>query len=103
MKLYTPGELAHIACRDGDWSLKQRRRYGWELVIESSEGQQVGWYSGRHWLSGGTIGLASGGRVDLRRSFNGPWNLCVSETRERFARLSHDGLNLSLAIRSLPP
>jgi hypothetical protein len=28
LKLYTPGELAHIACRDGDWSLKQRRRYG---------------------------------------------------------------------------
>ena len=40
-------ELARMECAEGAWCLKKRRRLGWELLIESADGQHVGWYSGR--------------------------------------------------------
>lgn len=106
LRLYGAGEVAHVACREGSWSLKKRRKYGWEFVIESSDGRHVGWYSGHHWLPGGTIILGNGDRIALRRSLDLGWNLRVKDTRERFVRLSRygpNGLTLSLTVRSLPP
>jgi hypothetical protein len=67
--------LARMICADGDWCLQKRRRLGWELLIESREGQHLGWYSGRKWLRGGTISLIDAAHFDLRRSLNRRWTL----------------------------
>jgi hypothetical protein len=102
LRTYESGDLARIACADGAWGLNKRRRYGWELVVESSDGRYVGSYSGHHWLPGGTIALANGTRIDLRRSLRG-WKLRVSETRERIVDPSeYRRDSLRLTIRSRP-
>lgn len=104
-RLYGPGELASMACREGTWSLNKRRKYGWELLIESGDGRHVGWYSGRRWLLGGTIIFADGVRVDLRRSRKLGWKLQVRDTREVIAEFSHyrsASASASVTIRSLP-
>src|SRR5450755_2112857 len=96
-------ELARMECAEGAWCLKKRRRLGWELLIESADGQHVGWYSGRRWLPGGTISLTDGTQVDLRRSLNGGWKLQTTDARQRLVdiRRSHR-LLMTLTIRSLP-
>ena len=74
-----------MACAEGSWCLTKRRRLGWELVIESNDGERVGEYSGRRWLPGGTISLTDGTEVDLRRSLNRRWKLQPTDTKQRFA------------------
>ena len=104
LRLYGPGELVGMACREGTWSLNKRRKYGWELLIESRDGGHIGWYSGRHWFPGGTIILADGARVDLRRSRTFGWKLELSGTREVIAEISrYKPGSASVTIRSLPP
>lgn len=102
LSLYGGDELARMVCADGAWVLKKRLKYGWELVIESSDGRHVGWYSGRHWLPGGTIFLAGGAQVDLRRSLYGGWKLQVTETHRRIMDMRGYGFSRPLTIRSLP-
>lgn len=103
LRLYGPAGLVEMVCREGTWCLRKRRKYGWELLIESSGGRHVGWYSGRRWLVGGTIILADGTRVDLRRSRKLGWNLRVSETRDPIVEVSrYRSGSLSLTIQSLP-
>ena len=100
-------ELAWMACADGSWCLKKRRPLGWELVIESLDGQHVGWYSGRHWIAGGTISLVAGTQFDLRRALNRRWKLCQTDSRESFLDIrtstSPGGLTMLLSVRSVPP
>ena len=70
-----------MACAGGSWCLTKRRRLGWELVIESNNGEHVGGYSGRRWLPGGTIFLTDGTQVDLRRSLIRRWKLQSTDTK----------------------
>jgi hypothetical protein len=97
--------LAHMACREGDWFLTRRRKHGWEFVIEVEDRSQVGLYSGRRWRAGGTIQMADGTRVDLRRRTPiADWNLQTPDHRP-FAAISISGLERDKAwvtIRSLP-
>ena len=107
LSLYNASALARMACAEGAWRVDKRRRYGWELIIEAPDGRLVGWYSGRRWLPGGTIFLADGSQVDLRRSANGHWKLQTSGTREAFvvmraSRPGTSGVEIALEIRSGP-
>jgi len=97
-------ELARMECAEGAWCLKKRRRLGWELLIESVDGQHVGLYSGRRWLPGGSISLTDGTQADLRRLLNGGWKLQTTGARQRLVdmRRSHR-LLMTLTIRPLPP
>ena len=96
---------AHMACREGDWFLTRRLKHGWEFVIEAEDRSQVGLYSGRRWRAGGTILMADGTRVDLRRRTPiADWNLQTPGQRP-FAAISISGLerdNARVTIRSLP-
>lgn len=102
-----PAELAWMACADGSWCLKKRLPLGWELVIESWDGQHVGWYSGRRWLPGGTISLVAGTQFDLRRALNRHWKLCQTDSRGSFLHIrtstSRGGLTMLLSVRSMLP
>jgi hypothetical protein len=93
--------LAQMSCNEGTWFLKRARKYGWELVIESSEGRHVGRYSGHHWLSGGTIFLANNAQVDLRGSYRG-WKLEVRDTGERILDIRGRRPPSTLTVRSQP-
>jgi len=99
-------ELARMMCTEGSWCLEKRRSLGWELIIESSDGQHVGWYSGRKWLPGGTISLTDGTRGDLRRSFGRRWKLQKTDSNERFLEIRRSGApsaqTVVVTIRSLP-
>ena len=101
-----PDALARMICADGDWRLQKRRRLGWELLIESREGQQVGWYSGRKWLSGGTISLTDNAQFDLRRSPSRRWKLRATGRREAFLDIRTSGAPSSqrvvVAVRLRP-
>lgn len=92
------GDLVRLVCAEGSWRLNKRRKYGWELVIESADGRPIGSYSGRHWAAGGTISMADGVRADFRHNPIRAWNLRVSETRELIATLG----GRKLTIHSLP-
>ena len=83
--------LVGIECAEGMWSLRRRQRRGWQFVIESSNDQHVGWYSGRKWLPGGTIDLTDGTQVALARSLTGRWRLRDSELTGAFAYLRSSG------------
>lgn len=83
--------LARMMCADGDWWLRKRRRLGWDLFMESCDGEHVGWYSGRHWLPGGTFSLADGTEFELRRSLNRRWKLSVSDGEEQVLQLRTSG------------
>ena len=99
--------LAWMVCADGAWRLNKRRTLGWELVIESWDGQPVGSYSGRRWLPGGTISVIAGMRIDLRRAFGGAWKLSVTDARDCFLDIrtskSRGALAMILTVRSAPP
>lgn len=99
--------LAWMACADGSWRLNKRRPLGWELVIESWDGQPVGWYSGRRWVPGGTISLIAGTHVDLRRAFGGRWKLRITDAQDYFLDIrpskSRGGLTMVITVRSEPP
>jgi hypothetical protein len=99
-------ELAVLACAEGAWCLKKRHRLGWELVIESSDGRHVGWYSGRRWLAGGTIYLIDGTQVDLRRSLHRRWRLQATDTGQRVADIRTSGMSteptMALTMRVHP-
>jgi hypothetical protein len=98
--------LASMGCSDGSWCLKKRHRIGWELDIESSDGHQVGSYSGRHWLAGGAISLIGGAHVELRRTFNGHHRLRVAGERDWFLVIqtsrARTGLTMALTVLSTP-
>jgi hypothetical protein len=98
--------LARLACAEGVWSLQKRCRLGWELVITSASGENSGWYSGRHWLPGGTIVLATGSRVKLSRAPSLHWKLRAGGGEVIAAIRTHGGLrkgiDTSLTIRSIP-
>ena len=105
LRLYAAGAsvLAQIACRDGTWSLHKRQKHGWELVLESSDGRFVAWYSGHRWFPGGTIILADGARLDLRRSVALRWQLLAEETQEPIMDISRFRRGAQrVTIRSLP-
>jgi len=98
--------LASMAGSDGSWSLKKRHRIGWDLDIESPDGHQIGSYSGRRWLPGGTISLIDGPHVDLRRVINGHHMLRVVGERDWFLDIrtsgSRTGLTMAIAVLSTP-
>lgn len=96
-------ELARMACVDGAWRLENRRQFGWEFLIESSDGQHVGSYSGRRWLPGGTIFLADGAQVALQPSLTGRWKLRTRSDRQSFVEIrKSDNGPMALTIRSFP-
>jgi hypothetical protein len=99
--------LAWMACSDGSWRLNKRRPLGWELVIESWDGQPVGSYSGRRWVPGGTISLIAGTHIDLRRVLGGHWKLRITDAQDRFVDIrtskSRQGLTMVLTVGSEPP
>lgn len=104
LRLYAPGVLAEIACQEGTWSVHKRQRRGWELWVEAADGRSVAWYSGNHWCPGGTIILADGARLDLRRSVALRWTLRAEETREPIMEISrHRRGAQRVTIRSFPP
>ena len=80
-------ELARMACVDGAWFLKKRLQFGWEFLIESSDGQHVGTYSGRRWLPGGTIFSADGAQVALQPSLTGRWKPKTRSNRQSFVEI----------------
>ena len=93
-----------MACREGGWYLTKHRKYGWDLVIEAKDRSQVGLYFGRRWRVGGTILMADGTRVYLRRKLNGNWNLRTPNSRP-FAAIRISRLEMrpiAATIRSLP-
>lgn len=98
--------LARMVWAESAWCLKKRHGLGWELVIESSDGRDVGRYSRRHWLPGGTIALTNGTQVDLRRSLSRRWKLRASHTKEQLVDIHVAGApsaqKVSVAVRSLP-
>jgi hypothetical protein len=98
--------LASMAVSDGSWSLRKRHRIGWDLHIESSDGNQVGSYSGRRLLPGGTISLIDGPDIDLRRLMNGHHMLRVVGKRKWFLDIrtsgSRAGLTMAVAVLSTP-
>ena len=100
------GAVARMTCADGDWRLQKRRRFGWELLIESGEGQRCGWYSGRKWLSGGTLSLTDGAQFDLRRSLNRRWKLRPVDGGDPFLEIRTSGIpsaqRVAVAILSRP-
>jgi hypothetical protein len=71
----TRHELARVECADGEWRMLKRRRVGYELLIESSDGTGLGSYAGWQWLGGGTFSLAEGTEFELRRAMNRNWRL----------------------------
>ena len=83
--------LASVICADGAWRLQARRRFGWELIVESYDGQHVGWYSGRHWLPGGIVILIDGTRVDLRRTLRLRWKLQATDDKQRLVDIRTSG------------
>ena len=91
------GDLVRLVCAEGSWRLNKRHKYGWELVIESTDGRPIGSYSGRHWASGGTISVADGVQADLRKTPLGVWKLRVPATREPIASLRGRMLTIRLA------
>ena len=99
--------LARIASSDGEWCLKKRLRVGWELIIESSAGEHVGWYSGRKWLPGGTISFTDETQADLRRSLTRRWKVEALDGQEQFLDIRTSGVpsaqTLVVTIRVPPP
>lgn len=99
-------ELMRIACADGLWRLTKRVPLGWELTIESWEGDVVGWYSGRHWRAGGTMSFIDNAQVDLRRSLLGVWKGRTVDSRDPFVTLRSSrvpgSLGAALRIHALP-
>ncbi len=97
-------ELAWMASAEGAWGLKKRQPLGWELIIESADGGHIGWYSGRHWLPGGTISLVDGAQVEMRRSLKGRWKLQTTDNRQALVEIWRDraARQMALTIRSFP-
>jgi hypothetical protein len=95
------GDLVRLVCAEGSWCLNKRRKYGWELVIESSDGQHTGWYSGHGLLPGGTILLPNDVQIDLRRVLRGR-KLEVRETGERILHIRGNRPPCTLTIHSMP-
>jgi hypothetical protein len=96
-------ELARFECAEGEWRVLKRVRRGWELIIEDYDGRQAGWYSGRHWLAGGTISLTTGTQMDLRKPLPGLWKLQTTETRDVITDMRVYGPSSArVMIRALP-
>jgi hypothetical protein len=95
------GDLVRLACAEGSWRLNKRRKYGWELVIESCDGQHAGWYSGHGLLPGGTIFLANDAQIDLRRTLRGR-KLELRETGERILDIRGNRPPRTVTIHSMP-
>jgi hypothetical protein len=95
-----------MATSAGVWSLEKRGRVGWEYTLVDSNGQEVGAYSGRSWLPGGTISLIDGTKAHLRRSFGRAWKVLIADAHERCVDIrksrSPGGATLALTIRSVP-
>jgi hypothetical protein len=95
-----------MATSAGVWSLEKRGRVGWEYTLVDSNGQEVGAYSGRSWLLGGTISLIDGTKAHLRRSFGRAWKVLIADAHERCVDIrksrSPGGATLALTIRSVP-
>ena len=72
-----------MATSAGVWSLEKRGRVGWDYALVDANGQEVGAYSGRSWLPGGTIPLIDGTKAHLRRSFGPVWKVLIADTHER--------------------
>jgi hypothetical protein len=95
------GELVRLACAEGSWRVCKRRKYGWDLVIESWEGQHAGWYSGHGLFPGGTIFLAHDAQIDLRRTLRGR-KLELRDTGERILDIRGNRPPCTLTIHSMP-
>jgi hypothetical protein len=65
------------------WSLQKRRPAGWEYLILRTDGVEVGSYSGRRWLPGGTILLHDGTRAELRTSLLKTSSVRLTDTRQK--------------------
>lgn len=93
------GELMRMECSAGEWRLWKRRRLGWELVIQSAQGELVGWYSGRRWRAGGTIFLKAGPELDLVKSLVRRWTLRTVDSAEPIMHLHGSPVERSLPLR----
>lgn len=105
LRLHGRGALATVRCAEGSRSLIKRRSLGWSLGIEEPERGPVGWYSGRRWLPGGIIMLASGAQLELLQSLSGGWKVrrAGHETLASIRLGSRHGeRTAALTLRSLP-
>lgn len=91
LRLFDRSRLATLECADGFWSLSNRSRTGWELVIRGANGDQIGSYAGRRWRSGGTIRLSGGHEAELLRTMTGTWKLRSGNDREPWASIRPSG------------
>jgi hypothetical protein len=87
VSLFGSSRLALVACAEGSMSLTKRRQCGWQLLIRRPDGKNLGLYSGRRWLSGGTIILTSGVEVGLEHGVLGMWTIHSLASHERLASL----------------
>lgn len=101
LSLNGPEELARMECAEGTWRVHKRSRHGWDMIIESTAGRQVGSYASRRWLPGGTIALRSGTQLDLKRPLPGVWKLQKTDTTERIVDIrGHRSASAALTIHS---
>jgi hypothetical protein len=87
VSLFGSSRLALVACAEGSMSLTKRRQFGWQLGIRRPDGKPLGLYSGRRWLSGGTIILTSGVEVGLEHGVLGMWTIHSLQSHEKLASL----------------
>jgi len=87
VSLLGSSRLALVACAEGSVSLTKRRQFGWQLLIRRPDGKNLGLYSGRRWLSGGTIILTSGVEVGLEHGVLGMWTIHSLASHEKLASL----------------
>jgi hypothetical protein len=101
--------LMEIACADARWRLTKRNRHGWDLGLERIDDHSLlGQYRARDWLAGGTIELARGPSVAVRKRPGGPWRLQMSRAKPfaeipRHALTWHRDEPLQVIVKSLPP
>lgn len=93
-------QLARMASAEGEWSVTKRRPLGWELIVMASDGRIVGTYTGRSWLSGGTLSIGDSAPVLLRSSPSGRWHL--QARKETFVDIRPHGPSMVIAVRSQP-
>lgn len=93
-------QLARLASAEGDWSVAKRRPLGWDLVVVTPDGGVAGTYTGRPWLSGGTLSIADTAPVLLRRSPTGRWRL--QTRKETLVDIRPTGPSMIIGLRSQP-
>ena len=106
LRLFDRSRLATLESADGAWSVSNRSRTGWELLIRGVDGDPIGSFSGRRWRSGGTLSLADGREAQLLRTVTGTWKLRSGDAREAWASIRPSGrageTRTAVMVHSLP-